>query len=737
MSDNQPDFDNMTPEEIMAWMETLAKRQGASEGFTTAANMEIAEIDPDSVVIDEPGYVPYGQEKAQPASPPPAPARPAAQSPTPPSPVRSTQQTPPASPPVRSTQQPPAAPPQPPAPPRPTLSSVPTMLTNPNPPRPPEQRPPEPPEAANPPVDEGALAWLESLAADQGDGLFNLDLSGIGSEADEVDDAFESSSQPVNPMNWLEDLARAQSPGASSAASAPSYDEFADYDDEEEESEKLNPYGEGVNPMEWLETLALRQGANPEELTTPARMNIPTPEETEVEDDDYQPFSFDTLPTRRSSEPAAALENPTDWLNALASEQGFNEDIFGAQPEEDMSMAGIQDAITHGTVTSEQMQYFLDRQADELAKLPPIEDYDEEADVETALHPAELPDWLSDLKPPASTPMPSKSIDSLFETPAPSTDMPDWLKQDVLGSDISADLERIFEPEEEPSRPLVPEPRASITDILVDPDDPWVEALDEEYEQGGMANVEDVPEWYAQNLQDEQRIAVIEGRSDDEADEDTMLAEALLPDESNLTAGQPQAIPAWLGGSESVMADEEEEPFEPAASVPAPAVFEEMPDWLKEVESAVSPQDVPEWLVESITIEDAPTVGEIFIEPEPEPAPPVVVLPPAPPRPTPAAPPPPQPIAPPPARVSAGQGAPALEGARDKEQSGDLEGALAEYEGMIRASVEIDAVVADLTQLVKSYKTTPAVYRVLGDGLMRQGKLQAALNTYREALNQI
>ena len=57
-----PDFDSMSPEEVMAWMESLAKRQGASEGFTTSADMEIAEIDPDSVQLDEPGYVPYGEE---------------------------------------------------------------------------------------------------------------------------------------------------------------------------------------------------------------------------------------------------------------------------------------------------------------------------------------------------------------------------------------------------------------------------------------------------------------------------------------------------------------------------------------------------------------------------------------------------------------------------------------------------------------------------------------------------
>ncbi|MBE2267749.1 MAG: hypothetical protein IAE80_05920, partial [Anaerolinea sp.] len=53
--DNMPDFDKMTPEEINTWLESLAKRQGATEGFTTAADMQVAEIDPNSVTIDEPG----------------------------------------------------------------------------------------------------------------------------------------------------------------------------------------------------------------------------------------------------------------------------------------------------------------------------------------------------------------------------------------------------------------------------------------------------------------------------------------------------------------------------------------------------------------------------------------------------------------------------------------------------------------------------------------------------------
>jgi hypothetical protein len=202
------------------------------------------------------------------------------------------------------------------------------------------------------------------------------------------------------------------------------------------------------------------------------------------------------------------------------------------------------------------------------------------------------------------------------------------------------------------------------------------------------------------------------------------LEEAVLPPENELPAGQQEGVPDWAAGFE----EEEAE----VAPVSTDNVFEEMPDWLKEVEASVSPEEVPDWLVETIAVPEEEVAPEVAAPPVQE----VVAAPP--PKPTPApAPTPPKPAAPtPPARIT-GSGGKALESARDKEQSGDLEGALAEYDALIRASSDLDAVVADLTLLVKSYKTTPAVYRVLGDGLMRQGKLQAALNTYREALNQI
>ncbi|NDJ59751.1 MAG: hypothetical protein GYB67_01430, partial [Chloroflexi bacterium] len=123
--ENMPDFDSMSPEEIMAWMETLAKRQGAdATEFTTEANVDIADVDPTSVQIDEPGYIPFherdGKKKpaaaSTPAQPPAQQAPPAQQQPPPaPPPPARQPSTPPPDRPARPAQpaQPTPPPPEP------------------------------------------------------------------------------------------------------------------------------------------------------------------------------------------------------------------------------------------------------------------------------------------------------------------------------------------------------------------------------------------------------------------------------------------------------------------------------------------------------------------------------------------------------------------------------------------------------------------------------------------------
>jgi predicted negative regulator of RcsB-dependent stress response len=78
-----------------------------------------------------------------------------------------------------------------------------------------------------------------------------------------------------------------------------------------------------------------------------------------------------------------------------------------------------------------------------------------------------------------------------------------------------------------------------------------------------------------------------------------------------------------------------------------------------------------------------------------------------------------------------------LQEARTHATINNLDASLPHYEMLIRANAALDDVVDDLAKLSEKFKTSPAVHRVLGDTLMRQGKLQAALDTYRKALNQL
>ena len=700
-ADNTPDFDSMSPEEIMAWMESLAKRQGAkAEELTTSADIEIPEIDPNSVVIDEPGYVPYGEERParppRPAAPPPPPA-PIFPPPPPLSPVRPTAFEPPrpaaplrpapAPEPPRQAPPRPAAPPPAPAPraqaaPEPDLS-----WRNITPPRPAE---PEP--AAT--LDDDAMAWLESLAADQGDALFNLDLSALTDEIEHRSPA--QADEPTDPMAWLRSLANQEETPTIAAApsSQPADDEISD------------PFASGVDPMAWLENLARRQGARDEELTTSTEMNIPVPVNPVLDEPGYTPFSFDSPIEPRHTPPAEAdaaveLSDPSSWLGSLADSQGFDAaQIVPSEPEPaaTFDIDEIEQAIADGTVSPEQMQFYLERQTDVY-----VESLEQEAEfvAETPPVPAELPDWLLEQvgPPPVSDEtQPTGRFPALVETitePLPAAELPDWLQED-LPSEGELDFDTIFANSDEET--FVAPDAGDFSGLMldIDPADPWVEAFDLE-QDGEAASLEAPPDWYLRNLSDPERLASV-GQYGDEPT-DGGLANARLPEEYELPHGELMPLPDWLAVT-------------PAALPQAEAV--EMPDWLRELEADVVPDSIPEWLVETMD-ERAP---EAPLRPEPELQP--------------------QPVRPLPSAVTRRLEMPAsaaLEEARQQASSGDVAVALDTYEALVRGSRELEHVVADLQSLVRQHRTNPAVFRVLGDGLMRQGKLQSALETYREALN--
>jgi hypothetical protein len=725
-ADNMPDFDSMSPEEIMAWMETLAKRQGATEGLTTAANMEIAEIDPSTVVIDEPGYVPYGQEskkttEQKAAAPPPAPERPAAPPPAAQQPPPAAQPPRPAAPapaPARPASQPPPTPLRQPAPPpaqqppaarqyeRPAAQPPPTAPP-PAPVRPAAQQPPPPAQPPTPPPaparpaapDDNALAWLESLAADQDESLFNLDLSGLSSTPAAADTA-------TDPMAWLENLASNQG-GFNEPAPVPNTTTAPAGD----------PFASGVDPMAWLESLAKRVGTNPDELTTAADIDVPLPTEAATPEFDLSMLSAELEPQEQE------LENPVNFLDSLASE--YNEETILApsrtpEPSAEQSIDSINEAVAAGTASREQMQQWLEHQTD--LYVQEAEQPVEEVDPDAPPLPAELPSWLLDQfgPPPAAekrsqpeVPQPTQSLEDLFPAPQ-AAPLPDWLREDSGNETI--DLQSIFadtSPQEEVLEAPVDEVSPPVEIV---PGDTWAEALDEEYEQG-VPDVGSIPDWYERNVNDPIRRAAVEQLETGEAVDPSTV----LPVESELPAGQQQPVPDWL-----------------AETAPATPPFgtnfaPEVPDWIREAEAAVSLDQIPDWLNETL---DEPQIEEFTPAAFAAPA-----APPPAPEPAPVRPPAAELRSPVPERQTPIQprttAVGSLDDARRLGQSGDIVGALAEYESLIRANVELETVVEDLSKIVSANRSNAAAYRVLGDGLMRQGKLQAALETYRQALNQL
>lgn len=629
-----PDFDSMSPEEVMAWLETLAKRQGAHEGFTTAANLDVPEIDPSTVVIDEPGYVPYGE------TPPARPARPAAPS----APPRA---------------EPPAA-----AAPPPVRPAEPARL-------PFEDDEQETQPAPASPAAQG-LAWLESLAADQGGDFPQIDLSALT-----VEPPAPAAPPPVaaNPLDWLESLAEGQEEAAAPPPPAPPAPASVG-----------DPLAAGVDPMLWLESLARRQGARAEELTTDA--NIPLP----------------AAPPPAPQKPAA---DPAAWLESMAADAGFDEDEADADDEQ-MNDAAVQRALQTGAeIPSDQMAAFLDRQlarqidAGELSAQALYEEdeaaaaYDFDPDAPPV--PGDIPAWLLEqVQMPSAADAPEQPplVEDIVEPPAVQ-DLPDWLRDDFVEESVP-ELEDIFAAEE----PALAADAAS----FIDPSDPWVEAFEQE---GQMPDVNSgvVPDWYARNLNDPARQAAVERLARGEAAE----AEP-LPLETHLAPGEPEAVPEWAAAdiTETIA----------AATVPdwlreQPAAEVEVPDWL--AEAAIDPTEIPDWLRDTIE------AGE-HARPEPPPAAPAPAY---------------QPPAPAPAPAAALDLDAALTSARASASAGDVSAGLAAYEKIIRANTALETVVEDLTRLVEQHHENPAVYRVLGDGLMRQGRLQAALDTYRKALNQL
>jgi len=325
-----------------------------------------------------------------------------------------------------------------------------------------------------------------------------------------------------------------------------------------------------------------------------------------------------------------------------------------------------------------------------------------------------MPDWLLE-----SSPLQAQTESELE---AISGDMPDWLLESspfqaetqpkAVGGDMPDWLEDTLSEESDSVKSFFQSPQTSplsTEEIEVDMSDPWVEAFELERR-------------VAMGLMSDEEVIFSDEPMAMDAVIDDMLEDEPLP------MGDLENVPAWMDVAVSVT---------PAESVQV-QVVRDLPDWLRETEDEApivmgdeplpdwlneagieNTQDVPDWLLETVADEQPEPV---FTPPPPAPTPAPMVVKAQSPAPTPVG------------NINPGQ---VLQQARAKVQEGDMEAGLGAYEAVIRANIALDTVVSDLSELVKQEgnKTNASIYRVLGDGLMRQGRLQQALDIYRKALN--
>ena len=566
-ADGTPDYDNMSPEELMEWMESLAKRQGADEGFTTKAEMTIAEIDPDTVdeSIRNKKYVPGNMsEKEWDAYLEKEAAAKQAKQTRQPEPELiydeddddedyddeelayvddeieaefDSEEIAPLN-----------------------LDDLPIIDIH---------------EEETRVAPSNPMSWLENLAGsdEESEELDIPDLSGFGDDIEDLGglEALAQQDADNDPMSWLSSLAgesegtpdfdlsdlSAGLEGLEAFALSDDEDEDEELDlafeldleeDEEDEDESIVSLGEIDDPVSFLETLANLEGAPDDELSTDHNMEIPDLDSffAGVEDDDdddeidMPDFLEDTQPSEElemawMDDDPNSIENPEAWLEALAEHSG---DDTGQMPrftdddeDEDDDEEFLEDELDHDVkvidalnsgkdVSPEDIQnFFLGafKKAEEFAHLDDGSGDDEpEGEVESAVE-IDVPDWLQELG---------------VASPSAQAALAD---EDDLGEDLMADVLADLDGEEVAAEQI---------DI---PD--WLTGDSDDDDDEVVAEQIDIPDWLTGDSEDEDEIVAeqidMPDWLTDESDDDDEY-----DDEDDDIVAEQVGIPDWLSEGE-------------------------------------------------------------------------------------------------------------------------------------------------------------------------------------------
>lgn len=554
--------------------------------------------------------------------------------------------------------------------------------------------------------DVDPLKWLESLAARQGANpeefvtSADLDVPEVSGDAviDEPGyqdyDPYGSSDKPATPKHARPAPAAAE-PARPVAQAAPAG-------------------GEELNPLAWLESLARRQGANPEEFVTQADLEVEEVDpDTVIDEPGYTPYDGSDRPARPaaaaasaasaaaepaeemlSPEEAAALlgletvdmmpplpaveEEPVEapvaavaastvddddeevdplaWLESLARRQGARSeelitggtlDVPEAAADALSDAPGYEDYSPFGTLAEraeedeapEPVQApaaagddtlaWLEGLADEQGAAPRAGDplagmTDEEIELRAAageLTAAQMEAWLRRQAASLAEVHFEDDADLLDELAPPvPAEMPDWLQEaapvDAAGLPLPEveefAPEDALEPAELPawlqeSAEEAPGPVAALAaeEPPVDYEDSWAQALDSEYLTTQQLAPDEEPEWYQAALQDPAREAELEA----ELAAAELEPEDFAPEEEPLPEPEAAELPAWL---RDAVPDEavEDIPDWLTEEVPGSELSAaELDEWLDDSELELEAAEIPDWLSEAAEAEPAELPG--------------------------------------------------------------------------------------------------------------------------------
>jgi len=528
--------------------------------------------------------------------------------------------------------------------------------------------------------------------------------------------------------------------------------------------------------LAWLEELAQKQGAKEEELVTKRTSEVPdwirkppaeeeapetpqaiaepeaalpdwlrTPAEVEAARASATtpewlraPAEAEQLPA--APEPAMAAPPPSEdaalaWLEALAAKQG-------AKPEELVTKPEVREQVETPTWLRAPAPETAEPQSTSQAEAPAPSDVTPSEDEALA--------WLESVAAKQGA-KPEELVTNTAEPePAPTMSeagKPEWLKQMEAEAD---QYEAMAKAQPEPAEPVAVSVPSSEDEALA-----WLESLaakqgakPEELVTKPGVRAEEMPAWVREAqeasvpptpepMEAEPEPAIAEAEKPEwlkqmeaEADQYEATAKAQPAPAEPAPAPKPEELPAWLAAAPEPQPSEAEAaewmPMASGAAEPkhVPPETEPLPAWLAAAPEPGEPE-APAW---------APMASAEPARPAAEAAKPDST----PQRPKPAKPKAPRKRPVRPSRLRSGEEPEiVLALARQRLAENNFGESFDVYSELIHSSGMLEDVIADLEAANQKNPGMPELLRTLGDAYMRNNQLRRALDTYKQALQQL